>query len=419
MKYISHFAFAMTVSATSSYAATLPDLELFRALPADGSSSTSFFGGNVAIQQNMAVFSQREAAYVFDINTGKQISKLSPSDGAPRDFFGDSVAISGDLVVVGSGLHDATGTNSGAVYVFNARTGKELRKIVPSDLQPFDQFGRNSVDISGTTAIIGADEVAYVFDASTGQQLAKLAAPAEDAYSYHFFGHSVALGEGKAVVGARGDNENGTFSGAAYVFDIATGVQLAKLQAEDADTLDLFGIDVAISGNTAIIGANDKRTDDSGVAYTAATAYLFDTTTGEQIAKLEGGDHFRDNEHSISVDIFGDYALVGSMNAASLDHPNAGLGFGSVLVFDSTDGSFITELSDWDAGLIGFGSGVGISSSGIAVGAPLASSDGKYLAGSGYIYKFENIAPVPLPTGSWLMLSGLGLLVGRRKLRKG
>ncbi len=124
-----------------------------------------------------------------------------------------------------------------------ADLGDQLFKLLPDDGAAFDRFG-TSVAISGTTAIVGADSdddyginsgSAYLFDTTTGRQIAKLLP--KDGASGHEFGFSVAISGATAIVGKRLDNDNGTFSGSAYLFDIsnpANPTQIAKLLAKDA-----------------------------------------------------------------------------------------------------------------------------------------------------------------------------------------
>jgi len=119
----------------------------------------------------------------------------------------------------------------------------------------------------------------------------------------------VAISGNTALVGARLDDDGGNESGSAYLFDITTGLQLAKLTASDAAAGDRFGSSVAISGNVALIGAfsNDDAGDSSG------SAYLFDITTGLQLAKLTASDAALGDEFGFSVAISGNTALVGAL----------------------------------------------------------------------------------------------------------
>ena len=106
---------------------------------------------------------------------------------------------------------------------------------------------------------------------ATGQQLHKLTA--DDAGAGDEFGWSAAVRGGIAVVGAWLDDDAGSNSGAAYLFDVATGKQLQKLTPDDGDIADLFGYSVSIDGGVAVIGA--YLDDDVGNA--SGSAYVFET----------------------------------------------------------------------------------------------------------------------------------------------
>ncbi len=86
------------------------------------------------------------------------------------------------------------------------------------------------------------------------------------------FGSSVSISGTTAIAGAVWDDDNGSASGSAYLFDVTTGEQIAKLLPDDGARDDRFGASVAISGTTAIVGAflDDDNGDRSG------SAYLFD-----------------------------------------------------------------------------------------------------------------------------------------------
>jgi hypothetical protein len=137
----------------------------------------------------------------------------------------------------------------------------ELHKLTASDTAALDRFG-GEVAISGSTALVGAlgnDDAgsdsgsAYLFDATTGNQILKLSA--SDADVEDWFGVSVAISGATALVGAWRNDDAGSDSGSAYLFDVATGSQIAKLTASDADAEDFFGVSVAVSGSTALVGA--------------------------------------------------------------------------------------------------------------------------------------------------------------------
>ena len=177
------------------------------------------------------------AAYVFVRNgtTWTEEAKLTSGDGAGGDLFGHAAALSGDglYAVVGAYSDDDDGAESGSVYVF-ARSGTtwtEQAKLTASDAVAGDQFGYGVAINDGGTVLIGGanaeDEggsdagAAYVFvrDGTTWNEAEKLTAT--DAAADDFFGRTAALSaDGQMVlVGADGDDDNGSDSGSAYIFE--------------------------------------------------------------------------------------------------------------------------------------------------------------------------------------------------------
>ena len=264
---------------------------------------------------------------------GDQLFKLLADDGAEFDNFGVSVAISGATAIVGARWDDDNGPDSGSAYLFDTTTGQQLFKLLPDDGAPDDNFG-HSVAISGFAAIVGARNhfdngsgSAYLFDITTGRQLFKLLA--DDGAASDQFGNCVAINGSTAIVGSVFDSDNGFDSGSAYLFDIITGQQLYKLLPDDGATSDEFGISVAISGATVIVGAHYH--DDNGDL--SGSAYLFDISDLKnpvQIAKLLADDGMFEDEFGGSVAICGTTAIVG----ARVDDDN-GDSSGSAYLFDA------------------------------------------------------------------------------------
>jgi len=223
------------------------------------------------------------SAYVF-IRNGSfwdQEAKLLASDGAPNDYFGYSVSFDEDTAIIGAYGHDDNGDLSGSAYIFT-RTGNiwtQQAKLLASDGAQSDYFGY-SVSLSGDTALIGAfrdddngyySGSAYVFirNGSFWDQEAKLLA--SDGAEWDNFGYRVFLDGDYALIGAPYDDENGIQSGSAYVFKRTgtTWAQEAKLLASDGQSYDLFGRSVSLNEDYALIGAygDDDNGADSGSAY--------------------------------------------------------------------------------------------------------------------------------------------------------
>lgn len=164
----------------------------------DGTAGDEF-GISLALKDGIAVFgaagsdgrdSDAGAAYVFDRRTGRwaQTAKLTASDSARSQLFGQSVAVGPDTIVVGAPLDSRKGEGAGAVYVFERRAEvwTEASKLTASDAAPRTAFG-NAVAISGGTIVVGMlfngrgqrSGGAYVFERLGGvwSEVARLSPP--------------------------------------------------------------------------------------------------------------------------------------------------------------------------------------------------------------------------------------------------
>jgi WD40 repeat protein len=333
-------------SSTATYAPDIPgaayliDLKTgqeLRNLSPAGALRSDQFGNSVAISGNIAIVgapafistNKPGSAYLFDVTSGRELHKLTASDAAPGDYFGFSVAIDGSTAVVGAHLNDTAGDQSGAAYIFDVATGQQRFKLTPSNSAEGDRFG-GQVAISGNIAIVGASAPfvadnrpgsAYLFDVRTGQQLFKLTS--SETAPRDRFGSSVAISGNIAIVGAPENGLPGSSSGAAYLFDVSTGQELFKLTGSNAASADRFGHSVAISGNTAIVSALRNFAGGPG------TAYLFDIATGQELMKLHGSATALE-AFGFDTAVEGSTAIIGAPYFINPGHSDPG----SAYVFD-------------------------------------------------------------------------------------
>jgi hypothetical protein len=379
-------------------------LEMQKIIASDAAGEDRF-GRSVSINGNYAIVgadgddnngSASGSVYIFNRygTTWTQQQKLLASDGVKYDSFGWSVSISGDYAIVGANYDNDNGIGSGSVYIFkrDGTTWIQQQKLLASDGSTKDYFGQ-SVAISGDYAIVGADGdnsstgSAYIFkrDGATWIQQGKLTA--SDSAVEDWFGWSVSISDDYAIVGAVYNDDNGSMSGSAYIFnrDGTTWIQQAKLTASDAAAEDCFGWSVSISGEYVIVGAGGD--DDYG--QWTGSAYIFkrNGTTWIQQQKLLASDAAQSNCFGDSVSISGDYAIVGA------DGDNSSTG--SAYIFKRDGATWIqqgkltaSDGTEHDA----FGYSVAIdtdSGSYATIVGAYQSEDNGYQSGSAYLFGFS------------------------------
>jgi hypothetical protein len=332
-----------------------------------------------------------------------QRAKLAPDDCAPVDRFGFSLDISGTIALVGVPFDDDHGSNSGSAYVFS-RLGSGwtlTAKLTRENGGEGDGFGR-SVAIDGQLMVIGVlgEALACVFEKLGGDWLQVTELTADDGWLGDFFGQSVALSGADAVVGAPQDNDNGGSSGSAYVYRRdPNGVwsQAAKLVAEDGDGGDVFGDAVAISDDVIVIGAQD----DEAQGNWSGSAYVFEhdvSGTWSQTAKLLADDGSTFWNFGTSVAISGDTALIGADNAHGAE-PYTGAAY----VFERDPNGLWQQTAKLvardGANSDRFGSAVAVSADIAVVG---AWGDDDYGIHSGAVYVFTR-----QPDASWTQVAKL------------
>ena len=436
--------------ADAEYPVTVdPFIQKAKLTTSDGAAGDQF-GWSVGISGDTVVVGARFAdvggeteqgsAYVFTRPGGGWITtstaaRLTASDGAAGDRFGYSVAISGDTVVVGA--ETAGNLNQGSAYVFTRPGGgwittSTAARLTASDGEAFDKFGI-SVAISGDTVVVGACSAdvggnagqgsAYVFTKpgegwSSTSTAARLTA--SDGADFDGFGVSVAISGDTVVVGAHSDDVGGNqFQGSAYVFTRPGGgwsatSTAAKLTASDGGVFDQFGVSVAISGDTVVVGAQGAIV---GGNQEQGSAYVYTRPGGgwsatSIAAKLTASDGAAGDSFGISVAISGDTVVVG----AFFDDVGGNLWQGSAYVFTKPGGGWSATsaaarltASDGEAG-DSFGISVAISGDTLIVGAFQADVGGNSSQGAAYRTD-ATIGVMALPaTGgpsnlSWIVLA--------------
>ncbi len=366
----------------------------------------------------------RGAHYPLRIDPFLQQSQLSDTTGASGEQFGEAVAVSGRTLVVGTTNHIAASTDfeQGAAYVFTAPASgwshaRQAAILKAPRGQSEEAFGR-SVAISGNTIVIGApfrevgrhtnQGAAYVFVKPVSgwrstMPTAKLTASA--GAGHEFFGESVAISGNTVLVGAPGRRVGKhAAQGAVDVFEAPrssrapTPRQLAELTAPDGQANDAFGISLAISGQTAVAGADQHRVGETahqGVAYIfakPATGWRNARETA-QLADRRGEER---ELFGRTVAIWQNIVLVGAPDRAG-EQPEQGAAYVFVKPAFGWAGTLTqtAELTASDSGKGDeFGGALAISGGEIAIGAPAHAIGKSTEQGTGYVF----VKPV---TGGW------------------
>lgn len=410
------------------------------------------------------------SAYIFE-KTGVAdwmfVQKITNSDQDDYDRFGWSVAIDGEYAIIGAygedhdAMDGATLAKAGSAYIFH-RSGdgvwSEMQKLVPDDRAEDDEFGW-ALDISGTTAIIGAhfeDHDAggsnflfnagsvYVFDLSGGvwTQSQKIVASdraedivdASDPDLADQFGHSVAIDGDYIIVGAFGQDLNAgggsplSEAGAAYIFERSGGVwtEVEKVVSSDRETGDQFGYSVAISDNFAVVGANeeDENEGGTGTLSNSGSAYFFERDLGvwTENQKIVASDRGTGDRFGVDVNMEGNDLVIGAARCNSDEDDEASLpdaGAGYAFEYDVMTGEWIQinkmDASDRQAD-DQLGISVGISESTIIMGAFQQDFDEDGLGeipdgGAAYFYSILDCEP-SFSSQSFTLCAGEEVIVG-------
>lgn len=336
------------------------------------------------------------------------VERLDPADAIEGDNYGSAVRVDGDTAVVSAPLQDEFGINAGAVYIFERApegTGGWLqtRKVGGAEVPDFGFFGK-SVAVDGDVVVVGTPESlveedgwpdgvtnkgsAYVFERDAGGsgnwgQVARLGA--SDGALGDEFGRACAVAGDAIAVGAQFDDDDGQLSGSVYLYNRTDDLtvewpQTDKLTASDAQPFQYFGSSLAMHEPWLAVGAPG----DFFASQFPGAVYVFRRaappfTSWSELVRLSGSDAVPGDRFGSSVALRADLLAVGTDNEA-------------VYVFERSDGpagdewNEVAKLTPDDAVPgSGFGASVGVDGSTVVVGAPFDGADG-----AGAVYAFTH-----------------------------
>ena len=382
-------------------------------------SSTQTYSITIS-RQNAASYAQQ--AYIKASNTGAD------------DQFGKAIAISGDTLVVGAyqesgdvnsadGSYNDDALYAGAVYVFTRTSGVWTQQayLKASNAQSGDEFGK-FVALDGDTLAVGAPGedgdlnssvsayndlavnagAAYIFTRSSGIWTQQAYIKADTVQTEDMFGEHLALDGNTLAVGAVGEDDGGSSSGAVYVFTRSGSSwnQQARLKASNVQASDQFGRSLDIDGDTLAVGAIFEAGDATSIegAYNenaplAGAVYVFtrsvDVWTQQAYLKAENADLLDYFGESVALSgdtlAIGAYGEDGDVLSSQGSYNNSAPGSGAVYVFTRTSGLWTQQAyikaPNAEAG-DQFGQNVNLELDSLAVAATLEDGDTTSSVGS-------------------------------------
>ncbi len=375
------------------------------------------FGKSVSIYKDIAIVGvpgddvngkDSGAAFLFAKKSNKQgkwekIKELRPHDGAIRDFFGSSVSINNDIIVVGAkGDDDLNGPNIGAAYIFSKHEGGfnnwgELTKIIGSESTARSQFG-SSVSISDNIVIVGSaftnqnnnNEIVFLFAKDKGGvnkwgQIKKI-----ESNDFGFgdnLGISVSISGDTAIIGAGQSDRRANKIGSAYIIGKDSGGQdnwglIKHIKPSNEDYIPNYGRSVSIHNQVVIVGAISKEGTKNGGA-----AFIYSKNSGGinnwgEVKMIKSSAPREYDQFGIAVSISDDTAIVGAMGndlkgEVYVFYKNSGGtdNWGEVDIINGNDSNEVNL----------FGRSLAINGNTVLVGAH-GDQQGGHFSGSSYVF---------------------------------
>lgn len=345
----------------------------------------SYFGADVSVSGDAAVVlsasghnGRKPRVYRLDGVDWVMEAELTTSDGFVA---GSSIALAGDLVVLGDRMNDDAGTNAGAAYVFrfDGLQWNQEAKLTAPDAAPYDYFGE-AVSVNDNAIVIGAPEdddsgpdcgSAYVFRFDGQQWNYEAELTPDGTFDSIEFGASVSVNGDLIAIGAPQHEGNGERTGAACVFRF-NGLEWdleTWLSVSSPDDYSLLGFSISSGTDTIVVG----------VLYGSAYVFRYDGLNWVEEAALN--DAITPvNARQVAID--DDMAIVG------------GTGRAYVFEFDSVDwietARLVRPLPPYSDGFV---ASVGVDGGVVMLGAPGIMYDPPSTTGTVYIYHLFDCQP--------------------------
>lgn len=282
-----------------------------------------FFGNSVAISGNIVLIgepngdlssseedSSQGLAHLYDIS-GNPINIINSPIPVNNEGFGRSVALDGNKALVGA---------NGASYLFDVQ-GNFLQTLINPNPSSGELFG-NRVSLSDNKALVAAQSAAYLFDGTTGSLLQTFLNP-DPRPDSNFRIKAITIDGNNVAIGAYSSLDN---KGVVNLFDASNGAFLQSFIDPNSDPERKFGDAVAIYGNTIAIGNSD------------GLVYIFDISDGSLLTTIQPPNPLDMGEFGYTIDIFEDYVVVGARSGNG--------NFGEAFLFDANDGSLLQTLEN-------------------------------------------------------------------------
>jgi len=334
----------------------------------------------------------------------------SPSENTTAGLFGESLAVGGSYLVIAAPNETSSGlAAAGNVYVYSSSSGTLLRALTSPAPQELGSFGW-SVAVSGNLAIVGAPGEnasgklaaghVYAYSLTTGKLVYTLSSP--NAQTVGEFGGVLATSGSLLVVGAVNENTTAGYAGRAYVYNATTGSLIGSLKSPNPDFEGEFGSTVYATPSYVIVGAQNET---AGGHLGAGNVYVFSASNLALVKTLTSPNVQLNGEFGFSLAGTGSELVVGAPFESVAGEPE----LGDVYVYNTASWTLLTTYSGATSAQAyppNFGFTVAAGNGLIAAGAPYNNTvvtSSTITGGAVYIYNattFGLIAGLTAPSVS-------------------